>query len=59
MGDAPRREASAHDVALARVLRRIVRDRRFCGLPMVLETPKGPDLADDVKNLALLRSFEG
>ena len=43
----------------AEAFRLIVRDRRFRGLPMVLETPKGPDLADDVKNLALLRSFEG
>jgi deoxyribonuclease-4 len=39
--------------------RRILADRRFRDLPMVLETPKGPDLADDRKNLAALRSLVG
>ncbi len=37
--------------------RRLVNDRRFWGLPMCLETPKGPDLKEDVENLALLRSL--
>ena len=37
--------------------RRLVNDRRFWGLPMCLETPKGPDLKEDSENLALLRSL--
>ncbi len=37
--------------------RRIVNDRRFRDLPMVLETPKGEDLDDDRRNLARLRSL--
>ena len=35
--------------------RLILNDRRFRDLPMVLETPKGPDLAEDRRNLAALR----
>ena len=37
--------------------RRLLRDRRFRGLPMCIETPKGADLADDRRNLAVLRSL--
>jgi deoxyribonuclease-4 len=37
--------------------RRLLRDRRFHGLPMCIETPKGPDLADDRRNLAVLRGL--
>jgi deoxyribonuclease-4 len=37
--------------------RLIVNDRRFRALPMVLETPKGEDLAEDRRNLSLLRSL--
>ncbi len=37
--------------------RLLVNDERFWGLPMCLETPKGPDLKEDRKNLALLRSL--
>ncbi len=37
--------------------RRIVRDRRFRDLPMVLETPKGPDLREDRRNLRALRAL--
>ena len=33
----------------------LLNDRRFFGLPMVLETPKGPDDREDVENLARLR----
>lgn len=33
---------------------RLINDSRFIDLPMVLETPKGEDLAEDVKNLELL-----
>jgi deoxyribonuclease-4 len=39
--------------------RSIVNDRRFRELPMVLETPKGEDLAEDRENLSLLRSLVG
>lgn len=39
--------------------RAIVNDPRFAGLPMILETPKGDDLAEDIANLALLRSLLG
>ncbi len=35
--------------------RALVNDDRFADLPMVLETPKGDDLADDMRNLATLR----
>src|SRR5262245_59304807 len=37
--------------------RLLLNDRRFWGLPMCLETPKGPDLAEDRENLTLLRSL--
>lgn len=37
--------------------RMILNDARFAGLPMLLETPKGQDLAEDVENLRLLRSL--
>jgi deoxyribonuclease-4 len=37
--------------------RLIVNDRRFRHLPMVLETPKGEDLAEDRRNLAVLRAM--
>jgi deoxyribonuclease-4 len=35
----------------------LLNDARFRGLPMTLETDKGPDLAEDRENLALLRSL--
>ncbi len=37
--------------------RRLLNDPRFGGLPMCLETPKGPDLKEDVENLATLRAL--
>jgi len=37
--------------------RLILADRRFRGLPMVLETPKGEDLAEDRENMAVLRAM--
>jgi len=37
--------------------RLLVNDARFRGIPMVLETDKGPDLAEDRENLAVLRSL--
>jgi deoxyribonuclease-4 len=35
----------------------LVNDLRFRGVPMALETNKGPDLAEDRENLAVLRSL--
>jgi deoxyribonuclease-4 len=37
----------------------LVNDPRLRGLPMTLETEKGPDLAEDKENLSLLRSLIG
>jgi deoxyribonuclease-4 len=37
--------------------RRVLNDPRFAGIPMCLETPKGPDLKEDVENLATLRAL--
>ena len=37
--------------------RLLVNDPRFASLPMILETPKGEDLAEDIANLAKLRSL--
>ncbi len=35
----------------------IMRDRRFRKVPKVLETPKGPELMEDVENIKMLRSL--
>ncbi len=35
----------------------IVNDPRFHDRPMILETPKGPDMREDVRNLKFLRSL--
>lgn len=37
--------------------RMLMNDPSFADRPMILETPKGPDLAEDVENLRLLRSL--
>ncbi|MFH1374737.1 MAG: deoxyribonuclease IV [bacterium] len=37
--------------------RNIVNDRRLESIPMILETPKGEDLAEDIENLKVLRSL--
>ncbi|GIW91927.1 MAG: putative endonuclease 4 [Pirellulaceae bacterium] len=37
--------------------RLLVNDPRFAHLPMIIETPKGEDMAEDRMNLALLRSL--
>ena len=37
----------------------LMNDKRFFGLPMCLETPKGKDLKEDRQTLDLLRSFRG
>jgi deoxyribonuclease-4 len=35
----------------------LVNDARFRGMPMTLETEKGPDLAEDKENLETLRAL--
>jgi deoxyribonuclease-4 len=35
----------------------VLRDKRWRGLPMVLETPKGEDMREDIENLRVLRSL--
>jgi deoxyribonuclease-4 len=35
----------------------LVNDGRFMDRPMVLETPKGPDMKEDIENLAILRGL--
>ncbi|MBU0985147.1 MAG: deoxyribonuclease IV, partial [candidate division Zixibacteria bacterium] len=37
--------------------RSLVNDRRFKDIPMILETPKGDDLQEDIDNLAVLRGL--
>ena len=37
--------------------RLLMNDQRFWGIPMCLETPKGPDLKEDVMNLKTLRGL--
>jgi deoxyribonuclease-4 len=37
--------------------RLLLNDERFENIPMVLETPKGPDMAEDVMNLKVLRGL--
>ncbi len=37
--------------------RNIVNDRRLKKIPMILETPKGEDLAEDIENLRILRGL--
>jgi deoxyribonuclease-4 len=39
------------------VFRLLLNDARLVRVPMILEPPKGPDLAEDRANLALLRSL--
>jgi deoxyribonuclease-4 len=41
----------------ADAFRFLLNDKRFWGLPMCLETPKGPDLKEDRENLTLLRTL--
>lgn len=40
-----------------RAFRNLLNDDRFFDRPMILETPKGPDMEEDIRNLELLRSL--
>ncbi|RKY88179.1 deoxyribonuclease IV [candidate division KSB1 bacterium] len=35
----------------------IMNDERFVNIPKILETPKGPDMKEDIENLAVLKSL--
>jgi deoxyribonuclease-4 len=35
----------------------LINDARFSAIPKILETPKGPDMAEDVENMETLRSL--
>jgi deoxyribonuclease-4 len=35
----------------------LMNDKRFWGIPMCLETPKGKELKEDRQNLSLLRGL--
>ncbi len=37
----------------------LVNDSRLAGIPKILETPKGPDMAEDVENMTLLEGLLG
>jgi deoxyribonuclease-4 len=37
--------------------RRLLNDPRFDGLPMLIETPKGKDMSEDIENLRVLRGL--
>lgn len=37
--------------------RLLMNDPRFVKIPKILETPKGPDMKEDVENMRVLRSF--
>ncbi len=39
-------------------LRLLVNDTRFRHLPMIIETPKGKEMTEDIENLTLLRSLQ-
>jgi len=52
-----RHEAIGQGFLGVETFRRLLNDSRFAGLPMCLETPKGPDLKEDVEALALLRGL--
>ena len=48
---------SARAIIGLEAFRRVLNDPRFAGMPMCLETPKGPDFKEDLENLATLRSL--
>jgi len=52
-----RHEHIGHGEVGLEPFRLILNDRRFRDRPMVLETPKGRDLAEDRRNLAVLRAM--
>ena len=56
---ADRHEQLGEGFVGVRVFQMLLNDSSLSHVPMLLETPKGPDLAEDVVNLALLRSLIG
>ena len=50
-------ETVSHHHIGVEAFRLLMNDQRFWGIPMCLETPKGPDLKEDIENLSLLRSL--
>lgn len=52
-----RHEAIGQGMLGLEPFRFLVNDPRFRGIPMTLETDKGPDLAEDKQNLAVLRGL--
>jgi hypothetical protein len=41
------------------MFRLLMNDARFAQVPMFLETPKGPELLEDIENLSTLRALIG
>ncbi len=56
---ADRHEHIGRGVLGLEAFRLLLNDPRFADRPMILETPKGPDMAEDVENLRVLRSLMG
>jgi deoxyribonuclease-4 len=52
-----RHEHIGHGKLGLECFRLLMNDRRFWGIPMSLETPKGPDCKEDIENLAVLRGL--
>ena len=52
-----RHEHIGHGLLGLEPFRFLLNDPRFRSVPMTLETEKGPDLAEDKENLAVLRSL--
>ena len=46
-----------HEHIGVEAFRLLMNDRRFWGIPMCLEIPKGPEFKENKENLALLRSL--
>jgi deoxyribonuclease-4 len=54
-----RHEHIGHGQLGLEAFRLLINDARFAGLPGLLETPKGPEMLEDVENLRVLRSLAG
>lgn len=58
-GERDRHEHIGHGYIGLEAFRMLLNDSWFDDRPMLLETPKGADMREDVENLALLRSLVG